>query len=254
MEANKNRFIEEWGAGRENLEYNFRWTRRNFALVGIFGIAVPLLVYKGIKLLEFPELRRFPTYLPTFDSVSESSEIELEQEILNPIEGHQSSSSNNNNNLNNNMLRDRVGLLNKQGQPLQILKKYQLKSHIDNVLKHMEEPQKKITEPIPAIDEEDADMSMPISGHLKRMKFVGHGPMGGKWRKINTPAPKKIQAPKKLSPTKSTSSEVSKSAFLSSQYDEEVMDAFWDTLPRVDGTTGSIAVGLSADVVQEEAV
>lgn len=48
MEANKNRFIEEWGSARENLEHNFRWTRRNFALVGIFGVALPFLVYKGI--------------------------------------------------------------------------------------------------------------------------------------------------------------------------------------------------------------
>ncbi|KAK8601446.1 hypothetical protein V6N13_058846 [Hibiscus sabdariffa] len=48
MEANKNRFIEDWSSARENLEHNFRWTRRNFALVGIFGIAIPVLVYKGI--------------------------------------------------------------------------------------------------------------------------------------------------------------------------------------------------------------
>ncbi|GAA0156516.1 hypothetical protein LIER_14000 [Lithospermum erythrorhizon] len=48
MEANKNKFIEDWGAARENLEHNFRWTRRNFAIIGIFGVAVPYLVYKGI--------------------------------------------------------------------------------------------------------------------------------------------------------------------------------------------------------------
>lgn len=48
MEANKNRFIEEWGAARENLEYNFRWTRRNLAIVGFFGIAIPVFIYKGI--------------------------------------------------------------------------------------------------------------------------------------------------------------------------------------------------------------
>ncbi|KAG5106415.1 hypothetical protein JHK82_043385 [Glycine max] len=48
MEANKNKFIEDWGTARENLEFNFRWTRRNLALVGIFGIAIPVLVYKGI--------------------------------------------------------------------------------------------------------------------------------------------------------------------------------------------------------------
>lgn len=48
METNKNRFIEDWSTARENLEHNFRWTRRNFAIVGLFGIAIPILVYKGI--------------------------------------------------------------------------------------------------------------------------------------------------------------------------------------------------------------
>ena len=48
MEAHKNKFIEDWSTARENLEFNFRWTRRNLALVGLFGIAVPVFVYKGI--------------------------------------------------------------------------------------------------------------------------------------------------------------------------------------------------------------
>lgn len=48
MEVNKNKYIEDWNSARENLEHNFRWTRRNFAIVGIFGIAVPVLIYKGI--------------------------------------------------------------------------------------------------------------------------------------------------------------------------------------------------------------
>lgn len=48
MEAKKNKYIEDWGTARENLEFNFRWTRRNLLLVGIFGIAVPVLVYKGV--------------------------------------------------------------------------------------------------------------------------------------------------------------------------------------------------------------
>ena len=48
MEVHKNRWIEEWNAGRENLEFNFRWTRRSLAVVGLFGLAVPILVYKGI--------------------------------------------------------------------------------------------------------------------------------------------------------------------------------------------------------------
>ncbi|EYU29631.1 hypothetical protein ABFS82_12G020500 [Erythranthe guttata] len=48
MEMRKNHWIEEWATARENLEHHFRWTRRNLALAGIFGIAVPVLVYKGI--------------------------------------------------------------------------------------------------------------------------------------------------------------------------------------------------------------
>ncbi|GAB2268013.1 hypothetical protein Dimus_002991 [Dionaea muscipula] len=124
-------------------------------------------------------------------------------------------------------------------------------SHIDAVLKHMEEPQKKTTKPNLTVvvddDEEDADMTMPISGHVKRMEFVSHGPMGAKRRKMNTPAPKEIPAPRELPKMQSTSPEVSKSASHSSQHDEEVMDAFWDTLPRVDDTTSSTVVGLSPD-------
>ncbi|XP_010259939.1 PREDICTED: uncharacterized protein LOC104599199 [Nelumbo nucifera] len=48
MEVHKNRYIEDWNSARENLELNFRWTRRNLALIGIFGVAIPILVYKGI--------------------------------------------------------------------------------------------------------------------------------------------------------------------------------------------------------------
>lgn len=60
MEANKNRFIEEWGAARETLEHNFRWTRRNLAIVGLFGIAVPVFIYKGIVKEFVISLSRFP--------------------------------------------------------------------------------------------------------------------------------------------------------------------------------------------------
>ncbi|KAG6480843.1 uncharacterized protein LOC122015694 [Zingiber officinale] len=48
MEVNKNKFIEDWRTARENLELSFRWTRRNIAIAGLFGIAVPILLYKGI--------------------------------------------------------------------------------------------------------------------------------------------------------------------------------------------------------------
>ena len=59
MEVHKNRWIEEWNAGRENLEFNFRWTRRSLAVVGLFGLAVPILVYKGI-VREFVRKHPFP--------------------------------------------------------------------------------------------------------------------------------------------------------------------------------------------------
>jgi hypothetical protein len=68
MEVNKNRWIEEWNAGRENLELNFRWTRRSLALAGLFGLAVPILVYKGI-VREFVIPLRYPLlsfYSPFF--------------------------------------------------------------------------------------------------------------------------------------------------------------------------------------------
>ncbi|KAL5550443.1 hypothetical protein UlMin_000619 [Ulmus minor] len=42
------KFIEDWSSARENLEHNFRWSRRNLALVGLFGIVLPIFVYKGI--------------------------------------------------------------------------------------------------------------------------------------------------------------------------------------------------------------
>ncbi|KAG0532981.1 hypothetical protein BDA96_04G152300, partial [Sorghum bicolor] len=46
--STKNKWIEEWNAGRENLEFNFCWTRHSLAVVGLFDLAVPILVYKGI--------------------------------------------------------------------------------------------------------------------------------------------------------------------------------------------------------------
>ncbi|GAB2271394.1 hypothetical protein Dimus_006233, partial [Dionaea muscipula] len=60
-------------------------------------------------------------------------------------------------------------------------------------------------------------------------------------------------APMRIIPL-SRCTKVSKSVSLSSQHDKEVMDAFWDTLLRIDGTTGSTVAGLSPDVRQEEAV
>ncbi|GAB2292659.1 hypothetical protein Dimus_026896 [Dionaea muscipula] len=97
-------------------------------------------------------------------------------------------------------------------------------------------------------------MTMPIRSHLKRMKSVGHGPMGAKRRKLEmlALAPKELSRQEELPEMKSTSPEVSKSSSLSSQYDEEVMDAFWDTLLRVDDTTDSTSAGLALEGGQEE--
>lgn len=66
METNKNRWIEDWATNRENLEHHFRWTRRNLALVGIFGVAVPVLVYKGI-------IKEFVRFSPSISTFSDDS-------------------------------------------------------------------------------------------------------------------------------------------------------------------------------------
>ncbi|GAB2265878.1 hypothetical protein Dimus_000909 [Dionaea muscipula] len=97
-------------------------------------------------------------------------------------------------------------------------------------------------------------MTIPIKSHLKRMKSVGHGPIGAKRRKLEmlALAQKELPHQEELWEMKSTSSEVSKSASLSSQQHEEVMDSFWDTLPRVDDTTGSTTAGLALEEVEEE--
>ncbi|GAB2268772.1 hypothetical protein Dimus_003717, partial [Dionaea muscipula] len=131
---------------------------------------------------------------------------------------------------------------------------------LEDVIKYCEPPQhqKQHQAPIPTViiddAEEDADMTMPIKSHLKRMKFIGHGPMGAKRRKLEmlALAQKELPHQEELPEMKSTSSEISKSASFSSQHDEEVMDAFWDTLPRVDDTTGSTAAGLAPEGKQEE--
>jgi hypothetical protein len=65
MEVNRNRWIEEWGADRENLELKFRFTRRSLAIIGIFGLAVPILVYKGIvrEFVSTPDPRSIEAHL-----------------------------------------------------------------------------------------------------------------------------------------------------------------------------------------------
>tara|TARA_B110000977_G_scaffold32211_1_gene42732 strand:- start:5326 stop:5523 length:198 start_codon:yes stop_codon:yes gene_type:complete len=42
-----NKFIEANGHAREVLEKTFRFTPRNLGIFAVFGIAVPVLIYKG---------------------------------------------------------------------------------------------------------------------------------------------------------------------------------------------------------------
>ncbi|KAL6329788.1 hypothetical protein AAG906_037495 [Vitis piasezkii] len=51
MEAHKNKFIEDWGAARENLEYNFRShfsvLLSNFKRNFLSGFSFPLRFFEG---------------------------------------------------------------------------------------------------------------------------------------------------------------------------------------------------------------
>ena len=42
-----NKFVEANGAAREVLEKGFRFTPRNLGIFAVFGIAVPVIIYKG---------------------------------------------------------------------------------------------------------------------------------------------------------------------------------------------------------------
>ncbi|GAB2296371.1 hypothetical protein Dimus_030492 [Dionaea muscipula] len=120
---------------------------------------------------------------------------------------------------------------------------------LEDVIKYCEPPQQQKQQqqaPIPTVvikeSEEDEDMTIPIRCHLKRRKSVGHDPMGVKRKKLLNLTPQELQS-QELPKMKSTSPEVLKSAALSSHHNEEELDAFWNTLPRVEDTTGSTAAG-----------
>ena len=52
-----NKFVEANGAAREVLEKGFRFTPRNLGIFAVFGIAVPVIIYKGC-VNEFVRARR----------------------------------------------------------------------------------------------------------------------------------------------------------------------------------------------------
>ena len=47
LDVHKNKFIEEWGARRENLEKTFRFNRKTLTIALIAGVALPYLIYQG---------------------------------------------------------------------------------------------------------------------------------------------------------------------------------------------------------------
>lgn len=40
-----NKYIEEWGTYRENVEYTFRWTAESCTKIAVFAILVPMTIY-----------------------------------------------------------------------------------------------------------------------------------------------------------------------------------------------------------------
>lgn len=40
-----NKYIEDWGTYRENVEYTFKWNSASFLKIALFGMAVPATVY-----------------------------------------------------------------------------------------------------------------------------------------------------------------------------------------------------------------
>ena len=47
LEAKTNPHVEAWGYSREVVEKTFRFTPRSLALIGLFGIGVPVFIYRS---------------------------------------------------------------------------------------------------------------------------------------------------------------------------------------------------------------
>ena len=46
MHVKTNKFIEDWGTYRENLEYTFKWNTDSIVKIAVFAVAVPVVIYK----------------------------------------------------------------------------------------------------------------------------------------------------------------------------------------------------------------
>ena len=40
-----NKYIEDWGTYRENVEYTFKWNAASFSKIALFAMAVPAVIY-----------------------------------------------------------------------------------------------------------------------------------------------------------------------------------------------------------------
>lgn len=47
MSVTKNKYVEDWGTMRENLEKRFKFNRKTLPLAIIFGVTLPILIYRG---------------------------------------------------------------------------------------------------------------------------------------------------------------------------------------------------------------
>jgi len=46
LPVRENKFVEQWGYMRENLEHKFRWTPKTMRTVLLAGVIFPVLVYR----------------------------------------------------------------------------------------------------------------------------------------------------------------------------------------------------------------
>lgn len=59
LPVRENKFVEQWGHMRENLEYKFRWTPKTIRTVLLAGAIFPVLVYR-MTVKEFVRAKRGP--------------------------------------------------------------------------------------------------------------------------------------------------------------------------------------------------
>jgi len=56
LNAHPNPFVEAWATKREHIEKTFRWTPKSLGLIALFGVGLPLWIYKT-QIYEFVSAR-----------------------------------------------------------------------------------------------------------------------------------------------------------------------------------------------------